>query len=595
MGLSAQWRARLGAVPPLDGSAMHRAQARLDDLTKPRGSLGRLESLVVQVAGIRGQIAPRITQPLTLIFAADHGVAKEGVSAYDQEVTEEMVVNAAMGSAVCSVLARGAGSDLWVIDVGVRRLVRHPGVRVRKVGLGTANLVRGPAMTAAELEEALEAGWQTVSEAIGQGYDLVILGEMGIGNTTAASAMSACLLGMATSDVVGPGTGVDADRLARKCAVVDAALTINRPDGGDAWDVLQKVGGFEIAAMTGAVMAAAAHRMPILLDGVTTATAALAAVRVAPAVRPYLIAGHCSSEPAHAHLLQALQLAPLLDLDLRLGEASGALLALPLLTQALKMMAETATFSDARVSNPHGPTNEGDQRREPRPEVPVALGFSAAEKEAVYKVIEARRDIRTFLPDPIPDDILARILDAGHRGPSVGFMQPWNFLVIRDLKTRQRLQELVERERVIAGAHYPDPQRDYYLRLKVEGLLDAPITLCVTNDSTRGGPHVLGRNTIPETDVMSTACAIENMWLAARAEGVAMGWVSMYRKEDVRQVLGIPDHVDPVALLTIGFTAYFPEIPVLERVGWRQRLDLRSLVYEERWGVPLSPGKGESE
>ncbi|WP_243239763.1 5,6-dimethylbenzimidazole synthase [Sulfobacillus harzensis] len=250
-------------------------------------------------------------------------------------------------------------------------------------------------------------------------------------------------------------------------------------------------------------------------------------------------------------------------------------------------MAETATFSDARVTNPHGPVIAGEPAGESRNDAPVALGFSPAEKDAVYKVIRARRDIRVFLPDPVPDDILGRILDAGHRGPSVGFMQPWNFLVVRDQETRRRLQELVERERVIAGQHYPDSQRDYYLRLKVEGLMDAPITLCVTNDPTRGGPHVLGRNTIPETDLMSTACAIENMWLAARAEGVAVGWVSMYRKEDVREVLGIPDHVDPVALLTLGFTPHFPDIPVLERVGWRKRLDLTTLVYEERWGTPV--------
>lgn len=587
MSLPSPWRSRLGDVPPLDPSAMRRAQARWDDLTKPRGSLGQLEPLVVQLAGITGQVAPRIAKPLTVIFAADHGVAEDGVSAYGQEVTEEMAVNVAMGSAVSSVLARGAGSDLWLIDVGIRRSVRHPGVRVRKVARGTGNIARGPAMTVEELDAALEVGWQTVVEAVGQGHDLVILGEMGIGNTTAASAMSACLLGIGTADVVGPGTGIGSEALARKSAVIDTALAVNQPNSSDAWDILRKLGGFDIAAMTGAVLAAAAHGVPILLDGMTTGVAALAAVRMAPATRPYLIAGHCSPEPAHQRLLQALDLTPLLNLGLRLGEASGALLALPLVSQALKTMAETATFSDARVTNPHGSVLAGDLVGKSRNDAPVALGFSPAEKDAVYKVIRARRDIRVFLPDPVSDDILGRILDAGHQGPSVGFMQPWNFLVVRDHETRRRLQELVERERVIAGQHYPDSQRDYYLRLKVEGLMDAPITLCVTNDPTRGGPHVLGRNTIPETDLMSTACAIENMWLAARAEGVAVGWVSMYRKEDVREVLGIPNHVDPVALLTLGFTPYFPEIPVLERVGWRKRLDLASVVYEERWGTPV--------
>jgi nicotinate-nucleotide--dimethylbenzimidazole phosphoribosyltransferase len=442
-------------------------------------------------------------------------------------------------------------------------------------------------MTSEELDAALEVGWQTVVEAVGQDHDLVILGEIGIGNTTAACAMSACFLDAAPADIVGPGTGIGPEALARKAAVIDTALQVNQPHREDAWDVLRKLGGFEIAAMTGAVLAAAAHRVPVLLDGMTTGVAALAAVHILLAARPYLIAGHCSPEPAHRRLLGMLGLTPVLDLSLRLGEASGALLALPVVSLALKTMAETATFSDARVTSPHGPIIAKEPERDPPTDVPVALGFSPAEQAAVYKVIAARRDIRVFLPDPVPDDVLGRILDAGHRGPSVGFMQPWNFLVVRDQETRRRLQELVERERVIAGEQYPDSQRDYYLRLKVEGLMDAPITLCVTNDPTRGGPHVLGRNTIPETDLMSTACAIENMWLAARAEGVAMGWVSMYRKEDVREVLGIPTHVDPVALLTVGFTPYFPEIPVLERVGWRERLPLASLVFEERWGTLL--------
>ncbi|WDM02991.1 5,6-dimethylbenzimidazole synthase [Alicyclobacillus cycloheptanicus] len=255
-------------------------------------------------------------------------------------------------------------------------------------------------------------------------------------------------------------------------------------------------------------------------------------------------------------------------------------------------MAETATFTDARVTNPH-------RKAVPAPNIeqsagvdkpPVPLDFSEEERAAVYKAILARRDIRVFLPDKIPDDVLGRILSAGHHGPSVGYMQPWNFIVIDDRSTLQRLQEVVERERVAAAEHYRDLKRDYYLRLKVEGLLQAPLTLCVTNDSTRGGPHVLGRNTIPETDLMSTACAIENMWLAARAEGVAMGWVSIYRKEDVRSILRIPDHVDPVALLTVGYTPHFPDIPVLERVGWGRRLPFDSVVYFNAWEQTRNEG-----
>jgi nicotinate-nucleotide--dimethylbenzimidazole phosphoribosyltransferase len=180
--------------------------------------------------------------------------------------------------------------------------------------------------------------------------------------------------------------------------------------------------------------------------------------------------------------------------------------------------------------------------------------------------------------------VLERILIAAHHAPSVGYMQPWNFILIRDRERLKQIQRVVERERVRASENYQDLKQEYYLRLKVEGLLQAPITICVTNDSSRGGPHVLGRNTIPETDLMSTSCAIENMWLAARAEGVGMGWVSIYQKEDIRQILNIPDHIDPVALLSIGYTAHFPEIPLLERVGWRNRLDLQTLIYHDFWG-----------
>ena len=584
VSLRSSWHLQLQEIMPLNESVMTRAQERLDDLTKPLGSLGQLEPLIVRLAGMTGNVIPKIEKPLTLIFGADHGVAEEGVSAYSQTVTEEMAVNVAMGSAVSSVLARSAGSDLWMIDVGIRRAVRHPGVIVRKVDFGTRNMAVGPAMREEQLDKALGIGWQTAMEAIDGGHDFLILGEVGIGNTTVASALSASLLGVDPIDVVGPGTGIDSGALAHKLQVIKAALQVNQPNGDDAWDVLQKLGGFEIAAMTGAMLASTIKGIPVLLDGLTTGVAALAALRMQPLVRQYLIAGHCSPEPAHRLLLEALDLTPLLELGLRLGEASGALLALPVIRLALKTMAETATFTDARVTNPHRPHSSEEPSSVPNSGVPVALGFSPVEKEVVYKVIESRRDIRVFLPDPVPDATLARILAAGHMGPSVGFMQPWNFIVIRDKEIRKRLQALVERERVIAGQYYPDAKRDYYLRLKVEGLMDAPMTLCVTNDSTRGGPHVLGRNTIPETDLMSTACAIENLWLAARAEGVAIGWVSMYRKEDVREVLSIPEHVDPVALLTLGFTPYFPEIPVLERVGWRERLDLQTLVYEDRWG-----------
>lgn len=569
------------ALSPLDSIAMARAQDRLDNLTKPLGSLGDLEPLIVRMAGITGRVIPRLAKPVAFIFAADHGVAETGVSAYDQHVTEEMAVNIAMGTAVSSVLARQAGIPLTVVDVGVCREVRHPGVLVKKSQLGTSNIAEGPAMSEKNLNDALDAGWDLVQEAADSGCDFLIVGELGIANTTACTAMASRLLNQDPEDFVGRGTGISDDQWQQKILTIATALTVNPTDPNDPLKILQRLGGFEIAAMVGAILAATNRRLPVLLDGVTTGVAALTASRIACGTEQYLIAGHLSPEPAHAAILNELGLSPILSLGLRLGEASGALLAAPLIQQTLAVMAETATFADARVSNPHRvvvkiPLDPAEK--------PVASGFSDKEREAVYKVIQARRDIRAFLPDPLPDPVLSRILSAGHLGPSVGYMQPWNFILIRDRVLRQRLQHIVDQERIRAAEHYQDLKRDYYLRLKVEGLVDAPVTLCVTNDPTRGGPHVLGRNTIPETDLMSTACAIENIWLAARAEGVAVGWVSMYKKPDVREMLGIPDHIDPVALLSLGYTSHFPEIPVLERVGWGQRLDLHRLVFLDGWG-----------
>jgi nicotinate-nucleotide--dimethylbenzimidazole phosphoribosyltransferase len=301
-------------------------------------------------------------------------------------------------------------------------------------------------------------------------------------------------------------------------------------------------------------------------------------------VAGYFLASHQSAEPAHAYLLKELEISPLVQWDMRLGEGSGGLFVLPILQNACKLVAETSTFEDARVTNPHKKRLEAIDKTASQLPAPVRSDFTDAERAAVYKAILARRDIRVFLPDPIPEEVLGRILMAAHHAPSVGYMQPWNFILIREKQVLKQLQAEVERERVAASAHYQDLQKDYYLRLKLEGLMQAPLTICVTNDTSRGGPHVLGRNTIPETDLMSTSCAIENMWLAARAEGVAMGWVSIYQKRHVQEILNIPAHVEPVALLTVGYTPHFPDIPVLERVGWGKRLDLDTLVYQERWG-----------
>ncbi|MCS7459519.1 5,6-dimethylbenzimidazole synthase [Paenibacillus doosanensis] len=210
--------------------------------------------------------------------------------------------------------------------------------------------------------------------------------------------------------------------------------------------------------------------------------------------------------------------------------------------------------------------------------------FSQEEKEAVYKAIYTRRDIRTFRPDPVAPDTILKLLDAAHHAPSVGFMQPWNFILVQSADVKKRLAWAADKERRALAIHYEGERETRFMSLKIEGIEQAPLTVCVTCDPTRGGSHVLGRNSIPETDMMSTACAIQNMWLAACAEGLAMGWVSFYKKNDVRDILGIPPHIDPIALLSVGYTDHYPDIPILESSNWEKRRQLEPLIYAEQWG-----------
>lgn len=210
--------------------------------------------------------------------------------------------------------------------------------------------------------------------------------------------------------------------------------------------------------------------------------------------------------------------------------------------------------------------------------------FTKEEQAAVYKAIYNRRDIRSFLPKPISKDILRRILDAAHHAPSVGFMQPWSFIVISSQETKDSLAWAADKERRALAIHYEGGKENKFLSLKVEGLKEAPYTICVTCDPTRGGSHVLGRNSIPETDILSTACAIQNMWLAAYAEGLAMGWVSFYKKNDIRDILEIPPHIEPVALLSIGYTDQYPDKPILELANWEKRRLMDELIFEDKWG-----------
>jgi nicotinate-nucleotide--dimethylbenzimidazole phosphoribosyltransferase len=337
-------------IAPLDDSAMEMAQSRQNALTKPTGSLGRLEALSIRLAGIFGRPTPEIRHKVILTMAGDHGVVDEGVSAYPQEVTALMVDNFLRGGAAINVLARHVGARVVVVDMGVAAdLALQVDLVVKKVAPGTGNIARGPAMSREQAVHAIVAGADVVEAELERGLDILGIGEMGIGNTTPSAAIAAALTGCSPREVVGRGTGVDDDGLARKALAVQRALSANRPDPADALDVLAKVGGFEIGGMAGAMLAAAAHRRPVMVDGFISTAAAMIAVGLAPQVRPYLIAAHCSQEHGHRAMLDWLDMDPLLDLDMRLGEGTGAALGISLAEAACRILREMATFDDAGI------------------------------------------------------------------------------------------------------------------------------------------------------------------------------------------------------------------------------------------------------
>ena len=342
----------IAAIGALDVPAMASARARQLQLTKPPGSLGRLEQLAVQLAGITGDPLPDVSQRAVIVMAADHGVTEEGVSAYPAEVTGQMVANFLAGGAAINVLARAVGARVVVVDIGVRTpLGPHRELLARKIRTGTANFSRGPAMTRGEAERAIEVGIEVVQSESARGLGLVALADMGIGNTSAASAIVACLTGLPVSDVTGRGTGIDDATRVRKTLVIERAIATNRPDPADALDVLAKVGGLEIGGLAGVILGAASLRIPVVLDGFIAGAAALIAARLAPSSIPFLIAGHRSVEPGHRHVLADLGLHPLLDLDLRLGEGTGAALAMHLVDAAARIPREMATFQQAGVTD----------------------------------------------------------------------------------------------------------------------------------------------------------------------------------------------------------------------------------------------------
>jgi nicotinate-nucleotide--dimethylbenzimidazole phosphoribosyltransferase len=337
--------ARIETPDPRLALAAHRHLARL---TKPPGSLGRLEELAVRAVLLTGRERPRVAAPVIFTLAADHGVVAEGVSPYPQAVTAQMVENFGRGGAAINVLARQVGARVVVADLGIVGDVgRWPGLVVEKVGRGTANLAQGPAMTRDEAHAALTIGARLVEDAA---PDCIGTGEMGIGNTTAASALTAALTGAEPDAVTGPGTGLDEAGRRHKVAVVRRALATNRPDPRDPLGVLAAVGGFEIAGLVGVILAGAARRVPVVLDGFIATAAALIAVRLRAETREYLLAAHRSTEPGHARLLEALGLAPYLDLGMRLGEGTGAALGIGLLKAALACYDGMATFKEAGVS-----------------------------------------------------------------------------------------------------------------------------------------------------------------------------------------------------------------------------------------------------
>lgn len=348
----------LARLAPLDAAAVQAAREHSDRLTKPPGSLGALEDVAAHLAGLAGTAPPPLPEPAALVvFAADHGVHARGVTSWPQEVTAQMVTNMLTGGAVVNALARQCGVRVSVVDVGVATPYPEPGespaaeLLVRRVRPGTADLSRGPAMSRDEALAAVGVGIEVAEQLVSGGARCLLTGDMGIANTTASAALVAAMLGAEPAAVTGRGTGVDDAVLARKVAVVREALALHRPDPADPIGVLAAVGGLEHAALTGMVLAASALRVPVVLDGVIAGAAALVAAGLHPHALVGAVAGHRSAEPGHAAALAALGLRPLIDLDLRLGEGSGAVLALPLVQAAVRVLNETASFDSAGVSS----------------------------------------------------------------------------------------------------------------------------------------------------------------------------------------------------------------------------------------------------
>ncbi|SHE48573.1 nicotinate-nucleotide--dimethylbenzimidazole phosphoribosyltransferase [Desulforamulus putei] len=342
----------LAKITPPDRACEGLAQQRLDNLTKPPGSLGVLEDIARRLAGIQGKPLPELPrEKVSLVLAGDHGVVAEGVSAFPQEVTPQMVLNFLRGGAAINVLARRAGARVVVADIGVAGPpLEQEGLIACRVKSGTENFVLGPAMSRQEAVKAVETGIALLQQQVKERPALVGIGEMGIGNTTPSTAILAAFSGLPADQLTGRGTGIDEARRQHKAFVVTRALQVNRPDARDGLDVLAKVGGLEIAGLAGIILGCAAEGIPVVLDGFISGAAALVAHSLAPLSREYMLASHLSQEPGHRIMLEMLGLKPILHMEMRLGEGTGAALAFPIIESAICIINEMATFAEAGVS-----------------------------------------------------------------------------------------------------------------------------------------------------------------------------------------------------------------------------------------------------
>lgn len=340
----------ISAIGNLDSAIMEKVQKRLDNLTKPQGSLGRLEELAKHITGITGKESPTLKHKVIFTLAADHGVTEEGVSAYPKEVTPQMVYNFLRGGAGINVLAKQVNARVVIVDIGVDGQLSGNGYKSCKINMGTRNFAKGPAMSRADAIKSIETGIRLVEEEISNGLDIIGTGDMGIGNTTVSSAITAVFTDCKVEDVTGYGTGINEATWSKKVESIKKGIALNKPDASDPIDVLAKVGGYEIGGIAGLILGAARHRITVVIDGFISGAGALIATKLAPQAKDFIIASHCSQERGHKYALSYMDLKPFLDLNLRLGEGTGAALAMSLCESAVRILNEMATFGEASVS-----------------------------------------------------------------------------------------------------------------------------------------------------------------------------------------------------------------------------------------------------